>query len=43
MSGLTMLTEELGLNLQILGSPFRGAMVMFGAFLVGVGAPLNMD
>jgi VIT1/CCC1 family predicted Fe2+/Mn2+ transporter len=31
----TMLTEELGLNLDILGSPFRGALVMFGAFLLG--------
>ena len=31
----TMLTEELGLNLEILGSPFRGALVMFGAFLLG--------
>src|SRR5690349_241075 len=31
----TMLTEELGLNLEILGSPLRGALVMFGAFLMG--------
>src|SRR5207249_9522248 len=31
----TMLTEELGLNLEILGSPLRGALVMFGAFLLG--------
>jgi vacuolar iron transporter family protein len=31
----TMLTEELGLNLEILGSPLRGALVMFGSFLVG--------
>jgi len=31
----TMLTEELGLNLEILGSPIRGALVMFGAFLLG--------
>ena len=31
----TMLTEELGINLEILGSPFRGALVMFGAFLLG--------
>jgi vacuolar iron transporter family protein len=30
-----MLTEELGLNLEILGSPIRGALVMFGAFLIG--------
>ena len=28
----TMLTEELGLNLEILGSPLKGALVMFGAF-----------
>ena len=25
----TMLTEELGLNLEILGSPLKGALVMF--------------
>lgn len=31
----TMLTEELGLNLEILGSPIKGALVMFGAFLLG--------
>ncbi len=31
----TMLTEELGLNLNILGSPIKGALVMFGAFLSG--------
>ena len=31
----TMLTEELGLNLEILGSPIKGAFVMFGAFLLG--------
>ena len=31
----TMLTEELGLNLEILGSPLKGALVMFGAFLLG--------
>src|SRR5213596_2952079 len=31
----TMLTEELGLNLDILGSPLKGALVMFGAFLLG--------
>ena len=28
----TMLTEELGLNLEILGSPIKGALVMFGDF-----------
>src|SRR6187402_2819504 len=27
----TMLTEELGLNLEIVGSPLKGALVMFGA------------
>jgi hypothetical protein len=32
----TMLTEELGINLEILGSPLKGALVMFGAFLLGV-------
>ena len=26
----TMLTEELGLNLEILGNPLKGALVMFG-------------
>jgi vacuolar iron transporter family protein len=31
----TMLTEELGLNLEILGSPIKGAIVMFISFLVG--------
>jgi vacuolar iron transporter family protein len=31
----TMLTEELGLNLDILGSPLKGAIVMFGSFLLG--------
>ncbi len=31
----TMLTEELGLNLDILGNPLKGAIVMFGAFLLG--------
>ena len=31
----TMLTEELGLNLDILGSPLKGALVMFGSFLLG--------
>ena len=27
----TMLTEELGLNLEILGSPIKSALIMFGA------------
>lgn len=31
----TMLTEELGLNLEILGNSLRGALVMFGSFLLG--------
>lgn len=31
----TMLTEELGLNLEILGSPLKGAIVMFISFLLG--------
>lgn len=31
----TMLTEELGLNLEIIGSPVKGALIMFGAFLLG--------
>ena len=31
----TMLTEELGLNLEILGNPIKGAIVMFISFLVG--------
>jgi len=30
-----MLTEELGLNLEILGNPLKGAFAMFGAFLLG--------
>jgi VIT1/CCC1 family predicted Fe2+/Mn2+ transporter len=30
-----MLTEGLGLNLDLLGSPLKGAFVMFGAFLLG--------
>ena len=31
----TMLTEELGLNLEIVGSPLKGALAMFAAFLLG--------
>lgn len=31
----TMLTEELGLNLEIVGNPLKGALVMFGSFLLG--------
>jgi vacuolar iron transporter family protein len=30
-----MLTEELGLNLEILGNPIKGAIVMFISFLIG--------
>lgn len=30
----TMLTEEIGLNLEILGNPLKGAIVMFISFLV---------
>jgi len=31
----TMLREELKINLEIVGSPLKGALRMFGAFLVG--------
>jgi VIT1/CCC1 family predicted Fe2+/Mn2+ transporter len=31
----TMLTEELNLNLEIVGHPLKSAFRMFGAFLVG--------
>jgi VIT1/CCC1 family predicted Fe2+/Mn2+ transporter len=31
----TMLTEELGLNLEIVGNPLKGALVMLGSFLLG--------
>lgn len=31
----TMLTEELNLNLEIAGTPLKGALTMFGAFLLG--------
>jgi len=31
----TMLTEELGLNLEIAGNPLKSAFTMFGAFLLG--------
>lgn len=31
----TMLTEELKLNLEIIGKPLRSALIMFAAFLVG--------
>jgi len=36
----TMLTEELGLNLEILGNPLKGALVMFGSFLFGGVLPI---
>ena len=31
----TMLTEELNLNLDIAGHPLKGALIMFGSFLIG--------
>jgi len=31
----TMLTEELKLNLEIVGSPLKSALRMFGSFLIG--------
>ncbi len=31
----TMLTEELGLNLDIVGKPIKGALIMFVSFLIG--------
>jgi len=31
----TMLTEELNLNLEIAGHPLKGALIMFGSFLIG--------
>ncbi len=31
----TMLTEELGLNLEIIGKPIRGAIIMFISFIIG--------
>lgn len=31
----TMLTEELGLNLDILGNPIKGALIMFASFIIG--------
>ena len=31
----TMLTEELGLNLDIVGNPIRGAIIMFVSFIIG--------
>jgi len=31
----TMLTEELKLNVDVLGNPFKSALRMFGAFLIG--------
>jgi VIT1/CCC1 family predicted Fe2+/Mn2+ transporter len=36
----TMLTEELKLNLEIVGSPLKSAFRMFGAFLIGGILPL---
>ena len=31
----TMLTEELRLNLGIVGNPIKGALIMFGCFIIG--------
>ena len=31
----TMLTEELGLNLSIVGNPIKGARIMFASFIIG--------
>ncbi|HET8792700.1 MAG TPA: VIT1/CCC1 transporter family protein [Nitrososphaeraceae archaeon] len=36
----TMLTEELGLNLEIIGNPIKGAFVMFVSFLIGGVLPI---
>lgn len=36
----TMLTEELGLNLDIIGNPLKGAIVMFISFLIGGVLPI---
>jgi VIT1/CCC1 family predicted Fe2+/Mn2+ transporter len=30
-----MLTEELGLNLDIVGNPIKGALIMFASFIIG--------
>jgi VIT1/CCC1 family predicted Fe2+/Mn2+ transporter len=32
---LTMLTEELGLNLDIVGKPIKEALIMFASFIIG--------
>ena len=36
----TMLTEELKLNLEIVGSPLKSALRMFGSFLIGGVLPI---
>jgi vacuolar iron transporter family protein len=36
----TMLTEELGLNLDIVGNPIKGALIMFASFLFGGVLPI---
>jgi len=36
----TMLTEELGLNLDIVGNPIKGALIMFASFLIGGVLPI---
>ena len=37
----TMLTEELGLNLDIVGKPIRGALIMFVSFIIGGILPIS--
>lgn len=36
----TMLTEELGLNLDIVGNPIKGALIMFASFIIGGVLPI---
>ena len=36
----TMLTEELGLNLDIVGNPIKGALIMFVSFIIGGVLPI---
>jgi VIT1/CCC1 family predicted Fe2+/Mn2+ transporter len=37
----TMLTEELGLNLDIVGNPIKGALIMFASFIFGGILPIS--
>ena len=37
----TMLTEELNLNLDVIGNPFKSAMIMFLSFLMGGMLPIT--